>query len=215
MANDVVDRAGASYRRCMLLIGLTGGIGSGKSTVSAALVARGAVLVDADAIVKELQQPGTEVFAEMVAALGEAIVAPDGTLDRAAVADIVFKDPDALTMLGQIVHPRVHAEIERRIAQQTDTDNVVVLDIPLLAESGWPGLQGTVVVDLDPDVAVGRLVLHRGFDEVDARARMASQIDRETRLNSADVVVDNSGTHEDLETQVDRVWAWIEGLPAT
>ena len=182
----------------MKLIGLTGGIGSGKSTVSAALSERGAVVVDADVIVHELQQPGTAVFEEMVERFGDGIVAPDGSLDRAAVAAIVFDDPEALADLGAIVHPRVHEEIERRVAEQADTDNVVVLDIPLLGEAGWPGLVGTIVVDLDPDVAVERLVAQRGLDEHDARARIARQISREERLSLADAVVDNTGTPEDL-----------------
>ena len=197
------------------LLGLTGGIGSGKSTVSAALVDRGAVLVDADAIVHELQRPGTLVFSEMVDRFGKGIVASDGTLDRAAVAEIVFGDDQALADLGMIVHPRVHEEIERRVAEQADGDNVVVLDIPLLDRAGWPGLVGTIVVDLDPEVAVERLVAHRGFDEADARARIANQATREERLALADHVVDNSGTRDDLEVEVDACWGWIEGLHET
>ena len=197
----------------MKLIGLTGGIGSGKSTVSAALVRRGAVLVDADAIVHDLQRPGTIVFSDMVERFGDGIVAPDGTLDRAAVADIVFGDEQALADLGMIVHPRVHEEIERRVAEQADGDNVVVLDIPLLDRNGWPGLVGTIVVDLDPEVAVRRLVEHRGFEESDARARMASQASREDRLELADHVVDNSGSAGELEAEVDACWEWIQGLP--
>ena len=196
----------------MRLIGLTGGIGSGKSSVSAALARRGARIVDADAIVRELQSPGTVVFAEMVERFGPGIVAPDGSLDRQAVADIVFNDDQALADLGLIVHPRVHDEIERRVAEAEETDDVVVLDIPLLDRNGWPGLVGTVVVDLDPEVAVERLVAHRGFTEADARARIAAQIDRSARLELADFVVDNSGTLEDLEEQVDRLWAWVAGL---
>lgn len=197
----------------MRLIGLTGGIGSGKSSVSAALARRGARIVDADVIVRELQSPGTVVFAEMVDRFGPGIVAEDGSLDRQAVADIVFHDEQALADLGVIVHPRVHQEIERSVAEAEGTDDVVVLDIPLLDRSGWPGLLGTVVVDLDPDVAVERLVEHRGFTETDARARIAAQIDRSDRLELADFVVDNGGTLADLEAQVDRLWAWIADLP--
>ncbi len=196
----------------MRLIGLTGGIGSGKSSVSAALARRGARIVDADAIVRELQSPGTVVFDEMVERFGPAIVAADGSLDRQAVADIVFNDEQALADLGLIVHPRVHEEIERRVAEAEGTDDVVVLDIPLLDRSGWPGLLGTVVVDLDPEVAIARLVEHRGFTETDARARIAAQIGRADRLELADFVVDNGGTLADLEVEVDRLWAWIAEL---
>jgi dephospho-CoA kinase len=199
----------------VLLIGLTGGIGSGKSTVSAALARRGAVVVDADAIVRELQQPGTEVFSEMVERFGPGIVAGDGSLDRAAVAAIVFADPASLAALGAIVHPRVQEEITRRVDAERDGGRVVILDIPLLAESGWPDLAGTIVVDLDPEVAVRRLVEHRGFGEDDARARIANQAAREDRLERADFVVDNHGDPADLEREVDRAWDWIEGLRPT
>jgi dephospho-CoA kinase len=196
----------------MLLIGLTGGIGSGKSSVSAALQRRGAVIVDADAIVRELQEPGTVVFDEMVERFGAAIVAADGTLDRAAVAGIVFADAEALADLGMIVHPRVHDEIERRVAAEQGSDHVVVLDIPLLDRSGWPGLAGTIVVDLDPDVAVERLIAYRGFDETDARNRIANQASRDERLALADFVVDNGGDLDRLEREVDRAWDWIATL---
>jgi dephospho-CoA kinase len=196
----------------MLLIGLTGGIGSGKSSVSAGLQRRGAVIVDADAIVRELQSPGTVVFDEMVERFGAAIVAADGTLDRAAVARIVFADAEALADLGMIVHPRVHDEIERRVAAEQGSDHVVVLDIPLLDRSGWPGLAGTIVVDLDPDVAVERLIAYRGFDETDARNRIANQASRDERLALADFVVDNGGDLDDLEREVDRAWDWIATL---
>lgn len=196
----------------MLLIGLTGGIGAGKSSVSASLARRGAVIVDADAIVKELQQPGTVVFGEMVERFGSGIVAEDGSLDRAAVAAVVFSDPEALAELGAIVHPRVHDEIVRRVAARADSDDVVVLDIPLLAEAGWPGLRATIVVDLDPDMAVARLIEHRGFSETDARNRIANQMEREHRLAKADVVIDNHGDPDALEREVDRAWAWIQAL---
>jgi dephospho-CoA kinase len=196
----------------MLLLGLTGGIGSGKSTVSEALERRGAVVVDADRIVKELQQSGTEVFAAMVERFGDGIVGPDGQLDRPAVAAIVFSDADALADLGAIVHPRVRDEMTRRLEELAATDEVVVLDVPLLVESGWEGMSGVIVVDLDPDVAVSRLVEFRGFDESDARNRIANQASREERLAKADMVVDNGGDLASLEAQVDRVWEWISGL---
>ena len=191
----------------MLLVGLTGGIGTGKSTVSSALGERGAVVVDADAIVHDLQQPGQPVLAEMVELLGGEILAPDGTLDRQAVADIVFGDKEKLDALGDIVHPRVTEELISRVAEQTETDNIVVLDIPLLTESGWEGIAGTIVVDIDPDLAVARLIEHRGFTEDDARSRIANQASRQERLDGATWVVDNSGTVADLEPALDELWA--------
>ncbi|HJR24342.1 MAG TPA: dephospho-CoA kinase [Acidimicrobiales bacterium] len=195
----------------MRVIGLTGGIGSGKSTVSALLAARGAVIIDADAITRELQAPGTEVFVAMVERFGPGIVAADGSLDRQAVADIVFNDPDALQDLNDIVHPAVGAETTRRLLEQAETDNLVVLDIPLLVESaGKREVAGIVVVDVDPEIAVRRLVEQRGFREEDARARIARQASREERLARADVVIDNSGSREDLEAEIEAKWPSIE-----
>ncbi|MEC9425556.1 MAG: dephospho-CoA kinase, partial [Actinomycetota bacterium] len=193
----------------MLEIGLTGGIGSGKSTVAAFLVERGAVLLDADAIVRELQEPGTPVFAAMVDRWGDAIVSVAGTLDRQAVADRVFGDVDELKALNAIVHPAVGDEMTRRREEIAGTDATVILDIPLLVESGHDGLGGIIVVDVDPEVAVERLVAHRGFAAQDARDRIARQASRDNRLARADLVVDNSGSLEDLEVEVDRAWAWI------
>jgi dephospho-CoA kinase len=197
----------------MLLIGLTGGIGSGKSTVSARLAEHGAVVIDADAIVHELQRPGEPVLAAMIERFGPEICEPDGTLRRQAVADIVFNDTDALRDLGAIVHPAVHQEIERRIAEQLDGDRVVILDVPLLVESGRDDMVGTIVVDVDPEVAIARLVEHRSFSEADARARVARQASREERVAKADFLIDNAGTVADLEAQSDAAWAWILSLP--
>ena len=194
-------------------MGLTGGIGAGKSTVSARLRDRGAVIVDADAITKELQQPGTEVFAAMVARLGDRIVGPDGTLDRQAVADIVFNDPEELVALNSIVHPAVGKEIFRRIQERIGTDDVVVLDVPLLGKNGLYQVAGVLVVDTPIETAVQRLVEQRGMDEADARARIANQISREERVAGADMVIDNGGTEADLDAQLDAVWAWIESMP--
>jgi dephospho-CoA kinase len=190
----------------MLLVGLTGGIGSGKTSVSSRLARVGAVVIDADAIVHELQSPGQQVLADMVELLGEGILHPDGTLDRQAVADIVFHDKERLAALGEIVHPRVREELFRRVAEQTATDHIVILDIPLLAESGWDGIAGTIVVDVDPELAVQRLVEHRGFTEADARARMANQASREERVAKATWVIDNSGGLHDLEVATMVVW---------
>lgn len=191
----------------MRLIGLTGGIGSGKSSVSARLAAKGAVVIDADAIVRELQAPGQPVLAAMVEAFGPEILAGDGTLDRQAVADRVFGDDTALATLNAIVHPAVGAEIAARLEAAAATDAIVVLDVPLLVESGRDDLHALVVVDLDPEVAIERLVAHRGFREDDARARIARQASREDRLARADHVIDNAGAVEDLDAQVDALWA--------
>lgn len=198
----------------MHLIGLTGGIGSGKSTVSALLAQRGAVIIDADAITRELQQPGTPVFEAMVERFGPTIVAPDGSLDRQAVADIVFNDAAALADLGGIVHPAVGAEIAARLAEQVATDHLVVLDVPLLVESGRDDMAGIVVVDVDPEVAVRRLVDHRGMREDDVRSRMARQVSRRERLARADLVLDNSGTVEDLEAAIEAAWPRLVELGA-
>ena len=194
----------------MLLLGLTGGIGSGKSTVSAEFARRGAVVIDADLVVRELQSPGGAVLAAMVEHFGETILAPDGTLNRQAVADIVFNDPEQLKALNAIVHPKVGAEIDGRIEAQRDTDNVVILDVPLLVESKAYETEGIIVVDTDPEIAVQRLVEFRGFNADDARARMKLQATREERRAVAAFIVPNDGTQEDLMAYIDDCWAWIQ-----
>jgi dephospho-CoA kinase len=196
----------------VILVGLTGGIGSGKSTVSALLAARGAVIIDADAITRELQQPGQPVLDAIVERFGTEVLGPDGRLDRAALAAIVFADEDALRDLNGLVHPAVGREIARRIAAEQDTDHVVVLDIPLLAENPRDGLAATIVVDVPVDVAVDRLVRLRGMTEEDARSRIARQASREERVARADRVLDNRGELADLERQVDELWAWLVTL---
>ena len=198
----------------MVIIGLTGGIGAGKSTVSSALQQYGAVVIDADAITRELQQPGRPVFVAMVERFGPGIVQADGTLDRQAVADLVFPDPEALADLNAIVHPAVGGEIAARVAAESDTDHVVVLDVPLLVESGRDDMLGTIVVDCDPEVAVARLVEHRGFTEADARARIARQVGRDERLARADFVVHNDGSRDELPPQIEACWAWITSVVA-
>jgi len=197
----------------VILVGLTGGIGSGKSTVSALLAARGAVIVDADAIVHEIQQPGSPVLAQLAERFGADVLTPDGALDRPAMAAKVFHDPDALAALNAIVHPAVGREMNRRVLEHRHSERVVVLDIPLLTERPRPGLQGIIVVDVPVETQVQRLVAFRGFDEADARARIARQASREDRLATASVVVDNSGPPEALEGQVESVWQWLAALP--
>lgn len=195
------------------MVGLTGGIGSGKSTVSELLAERGAVIIDADAIVREIQEPGSPVIQRLADEFGPGVVDENGALDRQAVADIVFKDPEALKKLNKIVHPAVGEEMNRRVLAQRSTSNVVVLDIPLLTENPREGLQGRIVVDVPEEIQVRRLVEFRGFSEDDARARMSRQASRDDRLAHADYVVDNSGSREDLSAQVDGLWDWLMSLP--
>ncbi|MDA2957178.1 MAG: dephospho-CoA kinase [Ilumatobacteraceae bacterium] len=197
----------------MILVGLTGGIGSGKSTVSDLLRQRGAIVVDADAITREVQLPGSPVLVELAEAFGDHVIAADGTLDRAAVANVVFGDPEALKRLNAIVHPAVGRLMNDRILEQRATKNVVILDIPLLTENPREGLQGRIVVDVPVETQVERLVSFRGFTEDDARARIARQATRDERLAGADFVIDNSGAPEDLAEQIDRLWTWLNELP--
>jgi dephospho-CoA kinase len=194
----------------MLLIGLTGGIGSGKSTVSAMLAERGAVIIDADKIARDVVEPGTEGLAKIVERFGEGVLGPDGALNRPALAEIVFNDAQAKADLEAITHPAIGVVMAEQMAAQADTDHVVVLDVPLLVESGRSDMAGIIVVDTPEDVAVTRLVEQRGMAEDDARRRIANQIDREARRAKASVVIDNRGSREDLVAQVDAAWAWAQ-----
>jgi dephospho-CoA kinase len=196
----------------MKLIGLTGAIGSGKSSVSALFASKGAIIIDGDGIAKQLQQKGSATLQKMVDEFGD-ILLDTGELDRAKVAQLVFGDADLLKRLNAIMHPAISAEILRQIEANTETDNVVVLDMPLLVENPREGMSGLVVVDVDPEVAISRLVQYRNMNEDDARRRMASQANREDRLKVADRVIDNSGSPDALNAQVDEVWDWFATLP--
>ncbi|GAA2792352.1 dephospho-CoA kinase [Kribbella solani] len=191
----------------MLRVGLTGGIGAGKSAVSARLAARGAVVIDSDVLAREVVARGTDGLAEVVAAFGTGVLTADGELDRPAVGRIVFGDDTARRKLEGIIHPRVRAraaEIERDAA----ADAVVVHDIPLLVETGQADKFDLVlVVDVPVEVQVERLTSQRGMTEAEATRRIASQASREERLAVADVVVDNSGSRADLDRRVDALWA--------
>jgi dephospho-CoA kinase len=191
----------------MLKVGLTGGIGAGKSEVSRLLVECGAVLIDADRIAREVVAPGTDGLAAIVEAFGADVLAEDGSLDRPKLGAIVFADPDRLAVLNAIVHPLVGArsrELEAAAAQ----DSVVVHDVPLLAENSLAPLYDLViVVDASPETQLDRLVRLRGMSEQDARARMAAQTTREKRREIADVVIDNDVPLEDLRRRVKDVWA--------
>jgi len=197
----------------MILIGLTGGIGSGKSTVSSLLASHGAVIIDADAITRQLQQPGQPLLRELADRFGEGIITPTGELDRPALAAVAFSDPDALKDLNKIVHPAVAKEMDRQMNEVRDTDKVVILDIPLLAENPRKGLCGVIVVDVPVDLAVHRLVTFRSMSEADARARIEKQASREKRLEIADQVIDNSGDMDSLAERVSEVWEWALSLP--
>ena len=196
----------------MILIGLTGGIGSGKSEVARLLTARGAELIDADQIVRELQQPGAEVYTKMVAIFGNEVVAQDQTLDRAAIATKVFSDATLLKTLNELVHPIVRRVMNERVESFRGTSKVVVLDIPLLVENPREGLDGVLVVDLDVELAIERLVEQRNMKIDDARARVAKQATRQQRLAIADHVIDNSGDRDQLVKKVDVAWSWIISL---
>ena len=197
----------------MILVGLTGGIGSGKSTVSTMLAGLGAEIIDADVITRDVQRPGSAVVAAIADRFGDELLDGDGALLRADLAEIVFNDPDALRDLNKIVHPAVGAEIRRRVNALASGDKVVVLDIPLLTENPRAGLQGKIVVDVPVEVQVERLVRYRGFTEADARARIARQASRDDRVKDADFVLDNSGSVEALDEQVARLWKWLTALP--
>ncbi|GGP89337.1 dephospho-CoA kinase [Actinomadura coerulea] len=191
----------------MLKVGLTGGIGSGKSEVSRRLREHGAVVIDADRIAREVVEPGTPGLAAVVAEFGRDVLLPSGALDREKVGRIVFADPDRLAALNAIVHPLV-GERMQELMDAAPADAVVVYDVPLLAENGLAGMYDeVVVVDAPEETQLDRLVARRGMTEEDARARMANQASRADRRAVATHVIDNSGTLADLKTQIDALWA--------
>ncbi|WP_328539361.1 dephospho-CoA kinase [Streptomyces sp. NBC_00344] len=202
----------------MLKVGLTGGIGAGKSEVSRLLVRHGAVLVDADAIAREVVEPGTPGLAAVVKAFGESVLTARGTLDRPKLGSIVFSDAARLATLNAIVHPLVGAR-SAELESRAGADAVVVHDVPLLTENGLAPLYDlVVVVDASPETRLDRLVRLRGMQESEARSRMAAQATREQRRSIADVLIDNDGSLEALEPQVSRLWSHLSrraaGTPA-
>ncbi|MDR6692293.1 dephospho-CoA kinase [Microbacterium sp. 1154] len=193
----------------MPLLALTGGIASGKSTIAALLADRGAVVVDADAIVREVQSPGSPVLADIAAEFGPGVLQPDGSLDRPALGALVFGHPDRLARLNALVHPAVRTESERRFAAAFagDPSAVVVYDVPLLAEArGGDAWDLVVVAHCPAELRVRRLIDARGLSESDARARIGSQASDEDRLALADVVIDTSADMDATRRQVDDLW---------
>ena len=190
----------------MLRVGLTGGIGSGKSTVSARLSEHGAVVIDADLLAREVVAAGTPGLAEIVVAFGPDMVDDNGELDRAAMGRRIFGDDEARGRLEQIIHPRVRARAAE-IEAAAGADAIVVHDIPLLVETGQAGSFDVVlVVDAPPEMQVQRLVEQRGMSEDEARSRIAAQAGREQRLAAADHVLSNDGSLEQLQVAADQVW---------
>ena len=199
----------------MLRVGLTGGIGSGKSEVARRLVAHGAVLIDADLAAREVVVPGSGGLKRIVAAFGDDVLGPDGSLDRARLGEIVFKDPQLRAQLNAIVHPLVRQWMlaaERTAVQAADSPGpIMVHDVPLLAESrGKGGFDLVIVVDVPPELQVKRLVSQRGMTPDQAGARMNAQASREQRLEVADIVIDNSGSLADLDRRVAALWADLQ-----
>jgi len=200
----------------VLLVGLTGGIGSGKSTVAGLLADKGAVVVDADEVARAVVEPGEPAFAALVERFGDAIVSPDGGLDRAALAAVAFATDEERRALEAITHPAINEEFGRRLAA-APADAVVVCDVPLLAEAPTArarGYRAIIVVEAPRALRLERLE-RRGVDRADAERRMAAQASDEERRALATFLVDNAGTPEDLRRRVDEVWAELERLAAS
>lgn len=201
--------------RIMLKVGLTGGIGSGKSEVSRRLASMGAMVIDADKIAREVVEPGTDGLARIVEMFGAEVLREDGSLDRERLGSIVFADSGKLASLNGIVHPLVGARVAE-LQRQADDGAIVVYDVPLLAENNLaPMYDVVVVVDAADEIRLARLVELRGMSEQDARARIAAQAGREDRLRLADLVIPNEGSLEDLETRVEEVWAELTARTVT
>lgn len=196
-------------------VGLTGGVASGKSTVSAILAELGAVVVDADLLAREVVAPGTDGLAEVVDAFGPGVIGPDGALDRPSLGAVVFADPERRRVLEAIIHPRVRAR-GAALEEAAGPDAIVVHDIPLLVETGQgAAFDAVVVVDVPVEVQVERMVRDRGMSEADARARVAAQATREERLAAATHVIDNTGSLASLRTRVIEVFEALRGtVPA-
>jgi len=198
----------------MLTVGLTGGIGAGKSAVADLLVGHGAKLVDADLVAREVVAPGGPAYQPVIDRFGPGIVDGAGLIDRPKLAELVFGHPEALADLNAITHPAIGVEMIAQKDRFAGTDEIVVMDIPLLksVHRELLSLSAVIVVDTPTDLALERLVTQRGMALADAQARIGSQIDRQDRLAGADLVIDNSGDHHHLGAEVDRIWAALVAL---
>jgi len=200
----------------VLRVGLTGGIGSGKSEVSRRLAARGAPIIDADLAARDVVQPGTPGLGEIAAVFGPRVLRPDGSLDREQLGQLVFADPGLRAKLNAIVHPLVHErmrQLEQQAIAAAGPAAIIVHDVPLLAENGLGrGFDTVLVVDAPDDQRVQRLTATRGMTAAHAQDRMAAQASRQQRLTIADIVIDNSGTLDDLDRRVEEVWAVLRDL---
>jgi dephospho-CoA kinase len=196
----------------VLAIGLTGGIGSGKSAVADLLVGRGAVLIDADQVARDVVTPGGPAYQPLIDRFGPGIVAPDGLIDRPALAAVAFADDAARADLNAITHPAIGVAMIEALEAFAETDEVVVLAIPLLTalHRETMKLDKVVVVDCPTDIALERLLSQRGMERADAEARIRAQISREERKENADYVLDNSGDRSLLEAEVERLWKWLQ-----
>lgn len=200
----------------MYIVGLTGGIGSGKTTVSTMLAERGAAVVDADVLAREVVEPGTDGLREVVETFGEDVLASDGSLDRAKLAAVVFSDEGKRLALNAIIHPRVGHRVGERLAELRDSDAIVVLDVPLLVEAsdGSRRYADTIVVVATEEETQLDRAEARGMDRADTRARMATQSTLEDKLAVADHVLRNDGSTHDLQAQVDELWEKLQAAAA-
>ncbi len=190
------------------MLGLTGGIGAGKSTVAALLATHGAVVIDADQVAREVVEPGGPAYDGVVRRFGPGILDAEGRIERSRLAEAAFVDSGARTDLNALVHPAVETVVRQQVDRLDHPGRVVVLEVPLLVEAGWgPIVDRVVVVDCPEQVAVRRLVEIRGMDEADVRRRMAAQASRAERLAAADDVIVNDGTLDELRVRVDELWA--------
>lgn len=208
------------YAAIVVTVGLTGGIGAGKSTVAGMLAEKGAHVVDADILARRAVEPGTPGFHLVVERFGAAMVGPDGSLDRTALASVVFADEHERRALEEIVHPLVWEQMATEVSLHQGPMDVVVLVVPLMVESmkrpsARPGTAGWIVVDAPEDVCLERLVSGRSMSREDARLRMAAQASREERLAAASVVIDNSDGIDKLAAGVEAAWVWIQRLVPT